>query len=247
MEETESFGKYLKRERELRNISLREVAKNTRVREHLLRAIEEDQYDLLPVATYVRGFLFSYAKYLGLDPNDILLRYERTLKGEPVTHLEAQAGKKIPWNIKYLWVIGGTIGICFIAFYLLFLRPSELPIPSIPKEPVIKEMFSPPQIAEAPVVQEARPFTLQLKAVEETWVSIRVNGQPEKEISLKPGESASYKALNRIELIVGNAGGVDLVLNEKPLERLGKSGEVVILIFTPQGVEKKRPEKRKTL
>jgi cytoskeleton protein RodZ len=247
MEETESFGKYLKREREFRNISLREVAKNTRVREHFLKAIEEDQYDLLPVPTYVRGFLFSYAKYLGLDPNDVLLRYEHTLKGEPISHLEIQPGKKISWNTKYLWVIGGTIGLCFIAFYLLFFRPSESPIPSIPKEPVVKETSPFPQIAEAPVVQEAKPFTLQLKAVEETWVSIRVNGQPKKEITLKPGEGASYKALNRIELIIGNAGGVDLVFNEKRLERLGKSGEVVILVFTPQGMETKHSEKQRTL
>jgi len=49
--------------------------------------------------------------------------------------------------------------------------------------------------------------------------------------------------LDRIELIVGNAGGVDLVFNEKPLEKLGKSGEVVARTFTPQGMEMKRSEK----
>jgi cytoskeletal protein RodZ len=245
MEETESFGRYLKREREFRNISLREVAKNTRVREHLLRAIEEDQYDLLPAPTYVKGFLLSYAKYLGLDPNDILLRYERVLQGEPVIRPEVQPEKKILWNIKYRWAIGGTIGVCFIASYFLFLRPSESPIPSPPKKPVAEETSPSSKIAETPIVQEEKPFTLQLKAVEETWVSIRVNSQPEKEITFKPGEGASYKALNRIQLIVGNAGGLDLVFNEKPLERLGKSGEVVTLIFTPQGMEMKRSEKPK--
>lgn len=246
MDEMETLGEYLKKERELKNVSLGEVAKDTRVREHLLRAIEEDQYDLLPAPTYVRGFLFSYAKYLGLDPNDILLRYKRVLQGEPVIRPEAQSGKKISRNIKYLWMIGGTIGVCFIAFYLVILRPSESPIQSIPKKPVGEETSPVPKIAEAPVVQEGKPFTLQLKAVEETWVSIRVNGQPEKEITLKPGEGASYKALNRIQLIAGNAGGVDLVFNEKPLKKLGKSGEVVTLIFTPQGMEMKRSEKPRT-
>jgi transcriptional regulator with XRE-family HTH domain len=239
------LGGYLKREREFRNISLREVAKNTRVRENLLRAIEEDQYDLLPAPTYVRGFLLSYAKYLGLDPNDILPRYERVLQGEPLIRPEVQQGKKILWNIKYRWAIGGAIGVCFVASYFLFLRPSESPIPSSPKRPVAKEASLSPKVAETPIVQEEKPFTLQLKAVEETWVSIRVNSQPEREITFKPGEGASYKALDRIQLIVGNAGGLALVFNEKPLERLGKSGEVVTLIFTPQGVEMKRSEKPK--
>ena len=99
MDEKETLGKYLKNQRESKKISLREVAKNTRVREHLLRAIEEDQYHLLPVATYVKGFLLAYAKYLRLDPNDVLLRYERVLKGEPVPPVPTQPPKtkqKIP-------------------------------------------------------------------------------------------------------------------------------------------------------
>ena len=85
MEGTESLGRYLKREREMRNISLKEVSRNTRVREHLLRALEEDRYDLLPSATFVKGFLTSYAKYVGLDPNDALLRFQEFLKSEQVS------------------------------------------------------------------------------------------------------------------------------------------------------------------
>ncbi len=82
VDETETLGTFLKNQRESKKISLREVAKNTRVREHILKAIEEDRHDLLPPHTYVKGFLSAYAKYLKLDENDILLRYERTLKGE---------------------------------------------------------------------------------------------------------------------------------------------------------------------
>jgi hypothetical protein len=45
---------------------------------------------------------------------------------------------------------------------------------------------------------------------------------------------------------VGNAGGLDLIFNERPLERFGKSGEVVTLIVTFQGVEKKLLKKPKS-
>ena len=41
-------GKYLKRERELRNLSIEEAAKLTKIRGHLLKAIEEDRYEILP-------------------------------------------------------------------------------------------------------------------------------------------------------------------------------------------------------
>jgi hypothetical protein len=47
-------------------------------------------------------------------------------------------------------------------------------------------------------------------------------------------------------MILGNAGGIDLILNGKPLEKFGKSGEVFILTFTSQGVEVKRHEKPKS-
>jgi cytoskeletal protein RodZ len=249
----ETLGKYLRSEREFRNISLREVSKNTRVREHILRAIEEDQYDLLPSATYVKGFLLAYAKYIGLDPNDVILRYESILKGEPEPRQEAPPEKKDFRNTKQLWIIGGVVVVSLIASY--FLYPSKPPVetPSVkprveetpPSPPSASPTVSAPSPAPSQIAPEAKPFSLQMKALEETWVSIRVNGQPEKEMTFKPGESISTQASDRIHLVVGNAGGLDLIFNGKLLERFGKSGEVVTLIFTRQGVEMKRPEKPK--
>jgi cytoskeleton protein RodZ len=73
----ESLGKYLKKERELRNLSIEEVARFTKVREQFLGAIEEDRFELLPAPLYLKGFLAAYARYLGLDPNDVILRYQK--------------------------------------------------------------------------------------------------------------------------------------------------------------------------
>ena len=315
MDERETLGKYLKNQRESKKISLREVAKNTRVREHLLRAIEEDQYHLLPPATYVRGFLLAYAKYLRLDPNEVLLRYERVLKGETVTPPPTEPPKtkqkippteppkpkqKIPpteppkpkqeipptqpskpkqkvlWNTKQTWVVGGVVVASLIVFYLFFPYPSKLPIKPIPEKPfpekpIIEEKLpitpSPPVVATTPVpgkkpvveeklplapslpvpattsVPEKKTFSLQLKAVEETWVSLQVDDQSEKEMTFKAGEGISVHASNRIRIIIGNAGGLDLILNGKPLDKFGKPGEVLTLLFTSQGVEVKRSEK----
>jgi len=295
VDEKETLGKYLKNQRESKKISLREVANNTRVRENLLKAIEEDQYHLLPTTTYVKGFLLAYAKYLKLDSNEVLLRYERVLKGEPVTPPPTEppkTKKKIPpteplktkekipptqpqkpkqkvlWNTIQTWVVGGVIVASLIVFYLFFPYPSKLPIKPVPEKPVpekpiIKEKLSitpsPPVIATTPVppptpsspisattsVPEKKALSLQLKAIEETWVSLQVDDQSEKEMTFKAGEGISVQASNRIRIIIGNAGGLDLIFNGKPLDKFGKPGEVLTLLFTSQGVEVKRPEKPK--
>jgi hypothetical protein len=186
----------------------------------------------------------SYAKYIGLDPNDVLLRYESSLRGKQITGPEAPPEKKILWNIKYLWIVGGVILVSLFVSYFLFLHPSKPPIESISEKPKAEEPLpSPPQITGTTSTPEEQPFSLQLKAVEETWLRIQINGQPEHEMTLKPGEATSHQALKRIHLVVGNAGGVNIIFKGKSLERFGKSGEVVNLIFTPQGVEAKRFEK----
>ena len=78
MESTETFespGKYLKAKRESKRLSLKEVADTTRIREPVLRALEEDRYANLP-AIYVKSFLSSYAQCLGLDSNEVIMAYQ---------------------------------------------------------------------------------------------------------------------------------------------------------------------------
>ena len=222
VDEIETLGSYLKREREQRNVSLREIARHTRVKEHFLKAIEEDQYTLLPTPTYVKGFLISYARYLGLNPDEVLLRYDRNSKGENLIHPEAQPVNKTSWGGKYLWALGGLVVICFIASYFLFLRPSQTPKEPLPEKPIVQEAAPPvpPALPATPLVLKPEikkePLSLQLKAVEETWVSVQVNNQSEKQMTFKPGEGIFYQATDRIRILIGNAGGLDLIFNGSP-------------------------------
>jgi cytoskeletal protein RodZ len=270
VDDRETLGSYLKNQRESKKISLREVAKNTRVREYILKAIEEDRYDLLPAPTYVKGFLLAYSKYLNLDRHDILLRYESILKGKPVKQElvkrepvkpEPVKGepappppapspspkKKTSWNAKQTWVVGGVIIASFVFFYFFSPYSSKPLIEPVPEKPIIGEkspVAPSPPVATAHSVLEKKPFSLQLKAVEETWVNFQADNQSEEDMILKPGEGISIQASNKIRIIIGNAGGLDLILSGKPLDKFGKSGEVVTLTITPQGVEVKRPEKQ---
>jgi cytoskeletal protein RodZ len=76
----ESPGKRLKAERESQNLSLKKVSESTKVREHLLKAIEEDRYELISSPVYVKGFLDAYSRYLGLDPDDVAHLYQKYLE-----------------------------------------------------------------------------------------------------------------------------------------------------------------------
>ena len=72
----ESLGEYLKRERELRQISLEEVAGGTKIAIYRLRAMEAGRWDKLPAEVFVKGFIKSYAEFIGLVPEDVILRYQ---------------------------------------------------------------------------------------------------------------------------------------------------------------------------
>ena len=72
----ESLGGYLKRERELRQISLEEVAEGTKIAIYRLRAMEANRWENLPAEIFVKGFIKSYAEFIGLVPEDVILRYQ---------------------------------------------------------------------------------------------------------------------------------------------------------------------------
>lgn len=76
-------GAHLKRERELRDISLEEVSRVTRVRLAYLEALEQGRWGGLPADVYVRGYVRAYARFLGLDPEEQIARY---LEAAPAQH-----------------------------------------------------------------------------------------------------------------------------------------------------------------
>lgn len=71
-----SLGSYLKAERELRGLSVAEVAQSTRIPARVLNQLEADERDLLPADVFVRGYLRAYARVLGAPEADLLSRFE---------------------------------------------------------------------------------------------------------------------------------------------------------------------------
>jgi cytoskeletal protein RodZ len=74
-----AFGERLKREREKRKITLDEVAQATKIGTRLLSAIEQEQFKLLPGGIFNKGFVRSYARYLGLNEEETVASYLEAL------------------------------------------------------------------------------------------------------------------------------------------------------------------------
>ena len=70
-----SFGTWLRRQRELREISLREIADVTKISIRYLEALEQDRFDVLPAPVFAHGFLREYARYVGLDADEVVNSY----------------------------------------------------------------------------------------------------------------------------------------------------------------------------
>jgi len=81
LDSTLSFGDWLQKHRVSRRISLEEIAAVTKVHIMQLKALEENEVSKLPAPAFVRGFLVSYARHLGIDENEVLERYKAAFGG----------------------------------------------------------------------------------------------------------------------------------------------------------------------
>jgi cytoskeleton protein RodZ len=70
------LGQLLREAREGKGISLEEVEQATHIRQKFLKALEEEDFGALPAETYVKGFLRTYATYLGLNPQEVMALYQ---------------------------------------------------------------------------------------------------------------------------------------------------------------------------
>jgi cytoskeletal protein RodZ len=77
-----AFSTWLARERELRGLTRDAVLRATRLAPAVVEALEAGDPARLPPRTYVLGYLRSYASAIGLDPDDVVLRYEEAAGGE---------------------------------------------------------------------------------------------------------------------------------------------------------------------
>jgi len=126
-----AIGARLRHERELRGFSLEEVARATRIPLASLERVEADRFDDLPGEVFVRGFLKSYARAIGLEPDEILALYgsaRRVPQVAPVpvnTTGSARESRRVGVAIAFvLLLVLCTMALSFV------LRPRGRDLPS---------------------------------------------------------------------------------------------------------------------
>ncbi|MFH1488124.1 MAG: helix-turn-helix domain-containing protein, partial [Pseudomonadota bacterium] len=128
------LGGFLRAQRENKGLTQDQVAEITRLRKHIIKDLEEENWDQLPAPVFVKGFIRSYAKTLGLNEKDILDRYYALTPVEtfaPMTLLGAPKKGKKPlfWVILFLVLVGA-------ACYVWRERLSSFRLPTISLEKI---------------------------------------------------------------------------------------------------------------
>src|SRR5512143_2620669 len=147
-----TLGEELKAARESRGLTLEQIADTTRISHTFLKALEENDYDVIPGEVFVTGFLRTYARELGLDEKQVLARYREAhplqreeQQPEPLGGTEQKivpaltklrsgfaAKKKSPI---YLIILGGLFLGALLTIITVLLTPKETKYTPPPGKP----------------------------------------------------------------------------------------------------------------
>jgi len=99
------FGERLKREREMREVSVAEVTKGTRIAQRFVEALENEEWDKLPGGVFSRGFVRSIVRYLGLNEEEFLSEYDMA-RGEQNFSAPAPYENQLPAPPRWIQAVG---------------------------------------------------------------------------------------------------------------------------------------------
>jgi cytoskeletal protein RodZ len=226
-----AFGENLRRERELRGVSLREIADGTKISLRFLQALEEDRSDVLPGGLFPRAFAKQYALFLGLDPDKTAADYVAAHGEAPPERRPLPAApRRFPISLGQAFL--GVVAVLAVA--LTFRRGGEpqggsraepTPTPVVAASAVLPtdRVYPSPSVAPTAV---GDALVLTMTAQQDCWVEVRADGETVVNRILAQGESQTLEAQGEIVLSVGNAGGLSIRVNDRPALPLGRSGEV---------------------
>jgi len=230
-----SIGQDLKKERELRGISLEEISGATKINPRFLQALEDDQFDTIPGKFFVRGIIREYTKYLGLEEYAVLDKYAEAIQSEKQElNTKKKWGTSLPKNIKTalgIAALGAVLISVLTGLFFIFgnhgsSRPPVKPEPQV----TIREKKDVPPVKtqEMQKTEEKKVEELNLEFIflQDTWIQIFADGEKiYSGIRLRGGKFQA-KAKKEVVIDLGNAGGLTYTINGKAGIPFGKSGSV---------------------
>lgn len=251
------LGERFRAAREARGLSLSDVAEQIRIRSVYLAAIEDENWAAIGAPVYVRGFLRTYARFLGLESEEVVGEFNReTAAIEPLAPAAAPdypaaspaagSGRNLSWMI-WLASAVAVLLIGFVVYNELAFRnrapevvaaspapgaasPSESPSALPSNGPANGVAASPsPQVSGSPVADGPKSLVIRLSAP--SWVRVVVDGNVSMEGTFPAGTVKQFHG--KVALLrIGNAGGVAVQVDGKDVGTLGAAGDVIERSFT---------------
>ena len=128
------FGRWLLQERELRGLARDEVARLTKLAPAVVAALESGNPDRMPPKAYVFGYLRTYAGVVGLDADDVVLRWQEVVGPE-----ESVVARRRQPPAKTLVAIGLALALLVVAVALALCSPAREHTPLQPRRPPATE------------------------------------------------------------------------------------------------------------
>lgn len=252
-----ALGEEFRNAREARGLSLSDVAERLHIRSVYLAAIEDEDWHVIGAPVYVRGFMRTYARFLGLDPESAVSRFSAAVPpGTPAASSsrpapsaapseKATGERSSPSLAAVLAVVVAVVAVLFVGYEFYQYRtgaPAAGPpvaqasdVPAAPDggvaAPLAEATDSASEVPAALPVASAAPSPglkrgLTVRLTEASWLRIAVDGNVVYEGILPAGTTKRFTG-KAADVRVGNAGGVRIAINGKPLGPLGASGDVV--------------------
>jgi cytoskeletal protein RodZ len=260
----DSIGDTLRRERLRRGLKLEQVAAQTKIGPHLLRAIEENRFDQLPGGLFTRSFLRQYTHALELNEADLVASLEQF--EEPTIPVPEPPRQYKPSHLPHMPTIAWFVVVVFGcgAIYAMWenVRRSLVETDLTVQREVghggrdasnqkASRAAQAAQYAEGHKAVDVAPardaghldiasgeavMRVMFVASEPVWLAIKSDGINTFSGTLQGQESKEFDASTKMTVLVGNAGGLAVSVNGKPVALTGARGEVRSLVLTPAGV-----------
>jgi transcriptional regulator with XRE-family HTH domain len=224
------FGEHLKRERELREVSLDELSKATRISNRFLQALENEDWEKLPGGVFGHGFVRSIARYLGLGEEALLGEYDLA-RAQKLPPAPPKAEEPIPSPPKWvpaaalLVLLLLTIGLILTARYAWhrFTARSNASPPAARSQPNTKFASLMPS--------DDVPLNLSVSTSGPVHVRILGDDKVLFDSELPAGKTLRFTSKQRFEVSTSNSSAVLLELNGRAMAPLGPPGTFGKMVF----------------
>ena len=241
-----TIGEALRSAREAQGKSLDDAAVATRIRPSYLEALEEEQFGELGGSVYAKGFLRSYAGYLGVDPAPLLEAYraQETPEAPLFEHAPRAIGGLKPGRGGRSWLAAAIVCVSIILLVSLWglLRPAPDPgdtqpafVTTPPRTTGAGKAGAAARPAPATTARPvAKKVTVTLRYAGASWTRVTADGRLAFEGTPGAGQRRTFTARRSLELVLGYPAGVRLTVNGKVLGVADRSGDIWRHTFTPK-------------